>query len=578
MLKNMKSLFVFFVLMSFMFSCNQTKFEYKTIESGIEFSVNNIKKRILFYGDEIARISVVKEGAEFKDSSLVVIDGADDVIVQIEDQEDLVLKTSLLKLKINKETGTIVFIDTSGKQLLEEHRTMRPVLEDTLILNSSYYKIAQSFKLAEKEGIYGLGQFQHGYMNYRGKDMLLVQSNRISVVPVLVSTNNYGILWDNYSRTSFHEGEDGMSFLSEVADQIDYYFVRGDNIDGVISGYRKLTGAAPMFAKKAYGFWQSKERYQSFDELNDVVDKYRKNKLPLDNIVQDWRYWGENRNWTSMYFEPENFPNPKKNIKKLHDKNVDFMVSIWPAIGSKTRIYKDMESKGYLLSPEFWAGGKVYDAYNKDARDLYWSYIEDGLANNGLDAYWMDGTEPEFSDTESQENTENALLSAQLTSIGPSAKYLNTFSLVTTEGVYKKHRSYTKDKRVFILTRSAFAGQQRNAAVTWSGDISASYDTFQKQISAGINFCMTGIPYWSHDIGAFYPSGRGGVYPFGIEDPAYQELYVRWFQFGAFTPIFRSHGTGAPREVWQFKERNPEYYEALRKTLNLRYQLLPYIY
>ncbi len=566
------------ILSIVMISCTPDPFSYEQLDSGVEFSVSGVKKRITFFDDHIVRVSAIKPDGQFKDSSLVVLPGIEQVQFQLKDQEQLLMSTNSLQLRIDKQTGAISFFDANGNRLTGEHQSKPTSIADTVVLDSRYYKVRQTFQLDAEEAVYGLGQYQDGHMNYRGKEVLMVQSNRIAVVPVLVSTKNYGILWDNYSRTMFEDSDNGMSFTSEVADQMDYYFINGNNLDGVVSGYRQLTGKAPLFAKKAYGFWQSKERYQSFDELHDVVEKYRQNNLPLDNIVQDWRYWGENTNWTSMYFEPEHFPNPKDNIKRLHEQNVDFMVSIWPAIGSNTNIYRDMEARGFLLSPDFWAGGKVYDAYNPEARDLYWSYIKDGLADNGLDAYWMDGTEPEFSDTESQENTEGGLLRASSTHLGPTAKYLNSFSLVTTEGVYNKHRSYTDDKRVFILTRSAFSGQQRNAAVTWSGDISASYLTFKRQISAGLNFCLTGIPYWSHDIGAFYPSGKGGLYPFGLDDPAYQELYVRWFQFGVFTPIFRAHGTGTPREVWQFKDRNPTFYQALKKSLNLRYELMPYIY
>ncbi len=242
-------------------------------------------------------------------------------------------------------------------------------------------------------------------MNYRNQRVELVQANKISIVPHLVSSNNYGLLWDTYSHSTFSDNPEGAFFTAEVAEQIDYYFIGGHSMDNVISGYRALPGKAPMFSKKAFGLWQSKERYTSFEELHEVVQKYRDNKIPIDNIVQDWRYWGDNNHWSSMQFEPEFFPAPAENIQKLHDNNVDLMISIWPALGPKTQIFQDMEDKGFLLNQDHWSGGKVYDPYHPEAREIYWRYIKEGLLQTGVDALWMDGTEPEFSNSDDQEIT-----------------------------------------------------------------------------------------------------------------------------------------------------------------------------
>jgi len=549
-------------------------FKYVKTNNGVEFTVGGLKKRIAIYDKNIVHVSVTKENSEFIDSSLVVILKPKAVDFSVHDNNDLVIETDYLSIKVEKATGKISFYNNKNEIYLKEHENITPIIKDTLISEQTFFKVKQGFQLKKDEGIFGLGQFQDGIMNYRNTDVLLVQANKIAIVPLLVSTNNYGILWDNYSHSNFHDGNDGTFFSAEVADQIDYYFIGSNSMDGVISGYRKLTGKAPMFSKKAFGYWQSKERYNSFKELHEVVKKYRENNIPIDNIVQDWRYWGENEQWSSMYFNLKHFANPSKNIKELHSENVDIMVSIWPSLGPETQIFKDMKAKDYLLEPDHWCGGKIYDAYNPKARELYWSHMKEGLSKNGVDAFWMDGTEPEFSGTGNQETTEKEILKVGKTAAGPIAKYLNTYALVTSEGVYGGHREFTDKKRVFILTRSSWAGQQRNATVTWSGDVSASFDNMKKQISAGLNFCMAGIPYWTHDIGGFFL----GSYRNGIDDPAYQELYTRWFQFGAFSPIFRSHGTGTPREVWQFKNRNPMFYDALLKTINLRYRLLPYIY
>lgn len=575
---NMGRILGFFGLFFALLYSSCSSFNYERIVGGIQFEANGHTKRILFYDDNLVRVSVVKSGNSFKDSSLAVIKEETFKYFNVDEYlQKLVVNTPSLSLMINKKNGVISFCNSDKLIYLSENETYLPQIVDTLINQSTYYHIKQCFQISDDEGLYGLGQFQNGYMNYRNKDLLLVQANKTAIVPVLVSSKKYGILWDNYSASSFHDGKDGMWFRSEVADQIDYYFIGGMSMDDVVAGYRTLTGKAPLFAKKAYGFWQSKERYTSFDELEDVVARYRENKLPIDNIVQDWQYWGNNHYWSSMYFKGKEYSNPKKRIEKLHNQNVHLMVSIWPAVGDSSLIYHEMKKFGYLYAPEHWCGGRVYDAYNPKARDIYWKYIKNGLAENGVDAYWMDGTEPDYH-ADDQCITMKSLLKIGQTSIGPISKYLNTYSLVTTEGVFQNHRKYTDKKRVFILTRSSWAGQQRNAAVTWSGDIPSNYDAFKKQISAGLNFCITGIPYWTHDIGGFFPAGAGGLYPDGINDPAYQELYVRWFQFGAFTPIFRSHGTGTPREVWQLKDRNPLFYQALRKVLALRYQLYPYVY
>lgn len=575
----MRAVLIISLLSLNMLSFSQSISDFTVNHNEIRFKINNQIRKVVFYFPNIVRVSTTKDGCLFNDTSLAVNFRPEMFDLKLDEKPtNYTISTEKLSLQIGKTTGEITFLSTSGKVYLSEKKNLVSQLIDTLIYGKKYFHIKQSFQISKDEGLFGLGQFQNGIMNYRNHDLLLVQANKIAIVPFLVSTNNYGLLWDNYSHSTFHDGNDGMYFTSSVADQIDYYFICSSNIDGVISGYRTLTGKAPLFSKKAYGFWQSKERYTSFDELNDVVDKYRANHIPIDNIIQDWRYWGDGKFWSSMNFEPEFYSNPKENIQKLHDKNVDLMVSIWPSLGVESDIYKEMLKGGFLFKQKHWCGGQVYDAYNPKARKIYWNYIKEGLAKNGVDGYWMDGTEPEYGSTDDQEITEKEILKAETCALGPIAKYLNPYALATSEGVYLGHREFTNDKRVFILTRSSWAGQQRNATVTWSGDVSANWENLKIQICAGINFCMSGVPYWTHDIGAFFPSGRGGIYSKGIDDPSYQELYVRWFQFGAFTPIFRSHGTGTPREVWQFKDRNPELYNALLKTLNIRYKLIPYIY
>lgn len=442
-------------------------------------------------------------------------------------------------------------------------------------LGEKAYQIKQKFIFDTSEGLYGLGQYENGTMNYRGQHINISQANRVSVNPFLVSSKGYGILWDNYSASVFDATAKESFFSSEIADEIDYYVCLGNTIDDAIAGYRTITGKAPMFAKWALGYWQSKERYKSAEELVNVLKQYRKLKIPIDNIVQDWRYWGDETYFSGMVWDKENFANPKNWIDSIHKYNGHLMVSIWPAFGVKSEIYKEMDQKGFLYSPKHWSKGKVYDAFSAEARQIYWKYVKESMFDNGVDAYWMDGTEPEFMCSEDRNTVSIATKAANKNALGSMARYLNAYSLQTTKGVYENHRGINSDKRAFILTRKAFAGQQRYAAATWSGDIFASFDVLEKQIAAGINFSMSGIPYWTTDIGGFFISLK---YPKGIADPAYRELYTRWFQYGTFCPLFRSHGTNTPREVWQFGNEQSTEYQTLKNFIKLRYSLMPYIY
>jgi alpha-D-xyloside xylohydrolase len=493
--------------------------------------------------------------------------------------QNVSIQTEKILAKIDTVTGAIQFADKDGKILLSENPKNPRTMIRKKVMGEKTWNALQRFVLSEDEALFGLGQYPDGYMNYRGKDVIMVQTNPAAVNPFLVSTRGYGILWDNYSKTIFHDGKDGMSFWSEVADVIDYYFISGENIDEIVSGYRELTGKAPMFGKWAYGYWQSKERYIDSKELIGVAKEYRRRKIPIDNIVQDWRYWGENDEWGSMKFNSAVYPEPEETIRMLHlEYHLHFMISIWPAVGVNTDIYRELKEKNLLFSPEHWTTAFIYDAYSKEAREIYWRHIKEGLISKGVDALWMDATEVELRDQPTPEISEQSIKELGKNALGTMARYLNPYSLMSTKGVYEGFRKDFPEKRVFILTRSVFSGQQRYASATWSGDIPANWNVFRNQISAGVNFCMAGVPYWSHDIGAFFCGIRGGMYPDGCSDAAYRELYVRWFQFGAFTPIFRSHGTETPREVWQFGEKGDWAYDALLKFDNLRYRLLPYIY
>ncbi len=520
--------------------------------------------------DNIIRVLVSPMKNLNEKESLMIVDYPDQKTKwTVEETERYIsVKTEKIIARIDKLNNTVSFYDKSGKMLLQGAGQS---FEPETVNGELIYRIKQNFKLSPVEAIYGLGQYQDGVMNYRDHDVTLFQENTIAAVPMLVSTNNYGILWDNYSLTKFHDGHEGASLWSRVADAIDYYFIAGSNLDEVISGYRLITGKVPMFGKWAYGYWQSKERYNNQNEIVNAVKEYRKRKLPLDNIVQDWMYWGD-LGWSALDFDCKKFPDPKGMIDTIHSYNTHIMISIWPNFSTETKVFEEMKSKGFLIEGGDNKERGLYDAYNENARNLYWKWLNKNLFSLGIDAWWMDATEPEVSGNTLMDRV-NTIEAWNNNAKGSMSRYLLPFSLMTTKGVYENQRKVTDKKRVYILTRSAYAGQQRYGAVTWSGDIHAQWDVFRNQISAGLNFCMTGIPYWTTDIGAFLPDN-----PLGNRDNAYREIYLRWFQFGVFNPMFRSHGSGTAREIWNFGGENSWTYKPLQKFDNLRYRLLPYIY
>ncbi len=570
--KNNFTVIIFFFIL--LFYCTQI-FGYNN-NGGIIINLDNARMRIEVISPVIIHVSVSPSDKFSERTGISILPQRlyEDYSVT-NSANNVSINTDSLIINIDRNSGAISFMNIKRKHLLKAEGINRNCFINESENGKTFLHVIQKYKLTESEGIYGLGQFEDPFMNYRGKDILIAQANRTAVNPFLVSTNGYGILWNNYSETKFHDGKDCTIFRSEVADQIDYYFVYGPSIDNEIAGYRKLTGKAPLFGKWAYGYWQSKERYKTGNELISIIKEYRAKNIPIDNIVQDWQYWGDNGNFSGMTWDSLRYPDPKELIDSLHKLNAHVMVSIWPAFGKQSAIYRRMEKDNFLFSPVHWCGGKVYDAWNPVARDVYWKYIKKGLFDAGVDAYWMDGTEPEFRCTDDRYITELSIKQAGRNFLGSNSRYLNTFSLETTSGLYEHQRSSTDKKRVLILTRSAFTGQQRNAAITWSGDTFADWDVLKTQVAAGINFCMSGIPYWNSDIGGFITAFN---FPNGLNDDAYKELYVRWFQFGAFCPMFRAHGTNIPREIWRFGSKGDWAYDALVKFDNLRYRLLPYIY
>jgi alpha-D-xyloside xylohydrolase len=563
-----------FICGSLMVHCSQKQTAVRPTENGVELETRGMNVRIQFYSENTVRVVKWPAGGTFEKVSLCVIQNSPPRLdIKVADEgKTVALRSRSITLRASKTEGKIEYFTPEERIILKEKG--KAVFRPVVYSGDSAFSMRQDFRLAPDEGVYGLGQHQDGIMNYRGKTVKLVQANTEAVIPFLVSTGGYGILWDNASKTVFEDNSSGASLWSDIGDNIDYYLIRGKDMDEVIAGYRDLTGPAPMYGKWAYGYWQSKEHYHTRDDLMRVAVEYRKRKIPIDNIVQDWDYWNGAPNWGGMFFDPTLFPRPKEMVDQLHRMNYHMMISIWPALGPKTAVYKEMLEKDYLYAPVGWAGFKYYDAFNPAANQLYWKYLKDGLVSKGIDAWWIDSTEPDVVNALTKESDEYEMKKVGRNHLGSWARYLNAYSLVMTDALYKNLRKETDRKRPYILTRSTFAGQQRAAATTWSGDIGANWDVYKKQITAGLNHCMAGIPYWTFDIGAFVIGAYGGVFNTGGKNPAYQELYTRMFQFGAFCPIFRSHGSETPREIWEMGE----FADVLVRFDNLRYRLLPYIY
>ena len=374
-----------------------------------------------------------------------------------------------------------------------------------------------------------------------------------------------------------------LSLASELGHAIDYYVVAGGNMDEVIGGYRTLTGKAVMLPKWAYGFFQSRQRYTTQAEVVDVARKYRARHLPLDTVVQDWFYWPENA-WGSHRFDPARFPDPKGMIDTLHGLDARFMISIWPKFYPTTDNYKELEAAGHVYKGNLiaknldWVGpgylNTDYDPYSADARHIYWQQVRDRLAKFGVDAWWMDAPEPDIHSNLSIDERKAVMTP---TAIGPGAAQFNSFPLVHAEGVAQGWREFKPDTRSFILTRSGFGGLQRTGAAVWSGDVASRWDDLRDQISAGVNFSMSGIPNWTHDIGGFAVEDRYAQRRLGAMDE-WRELQTRWFQFGAFSPLFRSHGEAPHREIYETAPPGSPTYRAMEQADQLRYRLLPYIY
>lgn len=707
------------------------------------------KVRLQVFGDKLIRVSATPDSKFADDESLVVLTPKQKPEFTVEETDSTAsVITSAVRATVNLSDGNVKFYDTEGKLIVAEAdggREFSPITVE----GTDGYTVRQVFEnLNDEEGIYGLGQHQSDEFNYKGKNEELFQYNTKVSVPFVVSTDNYGILWDSYSLCRFgnpepykqlgqifkiydkdgkegaltgtyvpaapgeqtivqredsiyfehlirkelkhvvnlpqdfnyqgshvtYEGEieapesgeykfilyysgymsvyiDGknvvperwrtawnpnsykfsvdlekgqrvplkiewepngavaycglrayaprsdeeqmrMSWWGEMQSQIDYYFVYGNDMDDVISGYRSLTGKAPIMAKWVMGFWQSREKYNTQEEVLSTLAEFRRRGIPIDNIVIDWLHWKQD-SWGSHEFDRERFPDPKGMVDSIHDMKGRVMISVWPKFYVTTDHYKEFDKNGWMYklpvqdSIRDWVGpgylSSFYDAYSADARKLFWSQMNDHYVPLGIDAWWMDASEPNIRDCTDLQYRKDLITP---TALGPSTKYFNAYGLMNAEAIYDGQRGVDPDRRVFLLTRSGFAGQQRYSTATWSGDIATRWEDMKAQISAGLNFAASGIPWWSMDIGGFcvedrYVAAAKEADKTGVETPdmkEWRELNSRWYQFGAFAPMFRAHGQWPFREVFNIAPENHPAYKSIVYYDRLRYRMMPYIY
>jgi alpha-D-xyloside xylohydrolase len=693
---------------------------------------------------DVVRVAYAKDQVFFARKSLAAqpkrCDGARFDLTQ--DASTATLATSRLRARVDLATGRVSFLDAAGAAVLDEKeggRTMMPAV----VQGEHTQHVRQEWMPNGDEALYGLGENQLGLLDIKGYDLDLWQHNGTIVIPFLVSSRGWGVLWDNTSFTRFgdlrelepipadrlydaHGKRGGLtgayysgahfdkqvgervdrvidislsskerrpnqliygglpegpasvrwtgtveapvtgdyqlqtfsnsgiklwvddklvinhwrqgwlpwkdvarvrfdarsrhklrlewskdqnmetvqllwkppvapsptaataptSLWSEVGDGIDYYFVYGPDLDKVVAGYRRVTGAAPMLPRWALGLWQSRQRYETSQQSLDVVDGFRRRGIPFDNIVQDWFYWKENA-WGSHEFDPARFPDPDKWVRDIHARHARVMISVWGKFYPGTKNFEEMRTHGFLYQRNLseglrdWVGDggypyTWYDAFNPEASKLFWSQMEKALFRKKFDAWWLDAPEPDLLPTPTLDGQRTHM---HPTALGSGSRMLNAYSLLNSKTVYEGQRSVAPNQRVFILTRSAFAGQQHYAAAVWSGDITSTWTALRAQIPAGLGLCLSGLPYWSMDIGGFaVPARFAAEHPTPEDAEEWRELNARWFQFGTFVPLVRAHGEAPKREMWELGGESHPAYQTVLKFDRIRYRLLPYAY
>ena len=568
-------------------------------------TAGGVVTEIKFYSPEIVRVTKYQTADALgkSDPKVVVTMTPQEVaLTKTEGTTVDTLKTAKVTVACNKQTGVVSFFRPDGKVLIRERAKATFTKRTSHTIDP--YNVSQSFRLSNGEAIYGFGQVQDGALNHRNKSYSHMVQNNMSVwIPFFHSTRGYGLYWDLYGPCNFSDNStNGATFTTEAAHAVDYYVMVGSetNGDDVVRHIRELSGQATMVPLWSFGYFQSKERYKSAMETLGVLQKYRSQHVPIDCVVQDWQYWGGNNQWNAMEFlNPEFVSDYPKMIDGMHADGAHLLISIWANFGPDTKQYKHFKEQNQLMKQgnnimsSTWPNNErvgIYSPFQKSARDYYWKCLYEGLVTKGVDAYWVDSSEPDhYQGGDDWETTsdfvvlnptdqDNATLNPKsLESQHTWRSMRNVFPLMHASGVYDGHRgqkaALTEAKRVMIMTRSGFIGMQRYGAGTWSGDITASWETLANQIPAALNYSACGIPSWNSDIGGFF----NGNYQ-GAGQDTYNELYCRWVQFGTFCTIMRSHGSSTDRAIYQFGKEGESYYDIINRYINLRYALLPYIY
>ena len=566
--------------------------------------------RIIPQKGGIVRVSFSCDGSFTEEQGSDYSDFTGSIDYKVDQSKNsLSISTEEGSVQINKETCAVSFWSKDGKKLLSEKNEHPRDLESIALYKTinadkasieeiatpdglkkkikaadreqygTAYKTRTYFEFSDDELLIGLGQGEKGEWNLRHSTYYVHQSNRKIGIPMMVSSRNYGILFSTCSLLMFSENEDEAFVQTEADFYSDYYFLFGDSLFDVVKNYRRLTGKAAMLPMWAYGYIQSKERYVSQKDLLDTAGEFRKRNIGLDCIVLDWMSWEDNK-WGQKSFDASRFPDPKEMTDELRKMGIRFMMSIWPNMAQGTENNAEFKEKNLLLP-----GTDIYNAFDSDGRDLYWSQIERALYPAGVDAWWCDSSEPITPEwehlTEPADSDKYYEYKNDSANIMPFEK-ANAFGKYHSLAIWEGQRNCTLSKRVVNLTRSGWAGSQKYGTILWSGDISAGWNTLKKQVRAGLQFAASGMPYWTMDTGAFFVK-RGiqwfwdGNYKNGI-DEAYKKLYVRWLEYAAFLPIFRAHGTDIEREPWAFGDTGDKYYDAICNTIRNRYMLLPYLY
>jgi alpha-D-xyloside xylohydrolase len=723
--------------------------EPERLADGVALKLGARRLELRACRDDVVRVIDAAPGAFFARQSLMTVKGAcQPTAFETKPRPDgFDFVTKRLVVRVAMPEGRLSFRDREGRILIAEKEAGARSIEPAEVMGEKTAHVQAQFEHYAGEAFYGLGAHQNGLMSYAGRDVDMYQLNTVDIVPFLVSSRGYGLLWDNTSHTKFgdtrepvhvpatslydaegkpggltgsyrqgdcaggtvvatrvdpqiafgapedrpaisaihnavqvtvpalhpklaqgeacvtwdgaiefgsagaydlmtyanngvrlwldghlvfdtwrqgwlpwwdsarlnipaakerlklriewhrDEGEGTLrlkwktpprspytSLWSEVGDGIDYYFVYGPELGDVVAGYRELTGKAPLMPRFALGLWQSRERYRTAKEVTDTLAEFRKRQIPLDTIVMDWQYWKGDQ-WGSHRFDPERFPDPAGWLKEIHERwNAKLMISVWPKFYTTTDNFKAMQAKGFLYPETLkrpttdWLGHvhSFYDAFNPEARKLFWQQMNEALFGKGVDAWWMDATEPELVG----EGTPGALKATMNpTALGSGARMANAYVLASSQAVYEGQRGTDPTKRVFLLTRSAFAGSQRYAAASWSGDVASDWDNFRKQVPAGLNMALSGIPWWTTDVGGFATPrkwSRQDPKPEDVEE--WRELVTRWFQYATFSPLLRVHGQFPYREMWHFGGEEHEAFKTQLAFDKLRYRMLPYTY